>query len=350
MLIQHTRLIDFVTEIFAASGVSASSAQAVAHHLVHANLKGHDSHGVGMIPAYYNNLTKGHLSPHADIKILKDKGAVLLIDGQNGFGQVVGKQATNLAIERVKETGIVCMGLRNAHHLGRIGSYGEQCGNAGYGSVSFVNVVGHAPQVVAFGGREPRMTTNPFCCVVPRKDKPPVVLDMATSAVALGKIRVANMKGEQAPDGALVDHEGIPTTDPKVIFQEPRGALGPFGKHKGYGLALICELLGGALAGEWTAQPDNPRAGTIVNNMLMFVFDPDIFDGAQQFSDEVESMLAYIHSSTPARGIDRVRVPGEPEIEAMDARSKTGIDIDQNTWAAICKVANRLKIETENMG
>ncbi len=339
MRIQPSALVELVSEIFVSFGASSAHATEVSEHLVQANLKGHDSHGVGMIPAYANNLKKGYLDPDANINVIKDKGPILLVDGQKGFGQVVGRQATDLALKRVKDTGIVCLGLRNAHHLGRIGSYGEQCGNAGYASVHFVNVVGHQPVVVAFGGREPRMTTNPFCCVVPRKGAPPVVLDMATSAVAMGKVRVAHIKGDQVPPGALVDHEGQDTTNPDVIYREPRGAMSPFGLHKGYGLALMCELMGGALAGEWTAQPEQPRPGTIVNNMLMFVFDPDIFDGAQQFEKEVEAMLAYILSSTPAKGVDKVRIPGQPEQEAMADRSLNGIEIDENSWSGIIAVA-----------
>src|SRR4029450_2103420 len=145
---------------------------------------------------------------------------------------------------------VVCVGLRNAHHLGRIGAYGEPCGRAGLVSIHFANVVGHEPQVSPWGGRERRMTTNPFCCVVPQESAPPIVLDMATSAIALGKVRVAFLKGEPVPDGVLVDAEGKPTNDAEVMYQAPFGALGPFGQHKGYGLALMCELLGGALAGE----------------------------------------------------------------------------------------------------
>ena len=175
--------------------------------------------------------------------------------------------------------------------------------------------------------------------MVPRPGREPLVLDMATSAIALGKVRVAHMKGEPVPAGALVDHEGLPTSDAAVMFREPFGALGPFGAHKGYGLAVMCELRGGALAGEWTAQPGNPRENTIVNHMLMFVLDPAAFGGAARFHDEVREMVDYLHSTTPARGFDRVRVPGEPEQESLAERSRTGIPIDDNTWAGIVKAA-----------
>lgn len=339
MLIDHVRLTDFVAKIFVSAGAGEAEARETAAHLVAANLKGHDSHGVGMVPAYVGNIGNGNLKPGAHATVIRDQGAVLLVDGGFGFGQVVGREATELALERVKETGIVCAGVRNCHHLGRIGTYGEICGDAGYVSVHFVNVVGHPPQVSPWGGRDRRMTTNPFCCVVPRPDAEPVVLDMATSAVALGKVRVAYMKGEPVPDGALVDHEGAPTNDPAVMYREPFGALGPFGAHKGYGLAVMCELLGGALAGEWTAQPEHPQQRNIVNHMLMFVLDPQAFGGVDRFHHEVREMVDYLHSTTPARGFDRVRVPGEPERETREARLAGGIPVDDNTWAGIVKAA-----------
>ncbi|MFW6093765.1 MAG: malate/lactate/ureidoglycolate dehydrogenase [Pseudomonadota bacterium] len=327
-----------VTRVLTAAGAADAVAREVAAHLVTANLKGHDSHGVGMIPAYVHNLRNDRLDPHAHARVARDNGAVMLVDGGMGFGQVVGREATELALARARETGLVCVGVRNCHHLGRVGTYGEICGEAGYVSVHFVNVVGHEPQVSPFGGRERRMTTNPFCCVVPRADADPLVLDMATSAIALGKVRVAHMKGERVADGALVDHQGVPTSDPAVMFEEPLGALGPFGGHKGYGLAVMCELLGGALAGEWTAQPEHPRDTSIVNHMLMFVLDPDAFGGRERFEHEVEAMVAYLHDTTPARGYDRVRLPGEPEQECRQQRHDR-IPVDDNTWAGLMKAA-----------
>jgi uncharacterized oxidoreductase len=339
MLIHSAKLRHFVTGIFTRAGAAEAVARTVAEHLVEANLKGHDSHGVGMIPAYVRNLRAGHLHPGAHAVVARDSGAVMLVDGGFGFGQVVGREATDIAIGRAKTTGIVCMGLRNAHHLGRIGDYGERCGRAGLVSVHFVNVVGNEPRVAPWGGREGRMMTNPFCCTVPRDGDEPVVLDMATSAIAIGKVRVAQLKGAMVDDGVLVDAQGAPTNDPNVIFQEPFGALGPFGKHKGYGLALMCELLGGALAGEWTAQPGNKRAGTIVNHMLMFVIDPAAFGNRDAFQKEVAAMVACLHATPPARGFDKVRVPGDPERESMAARERDGIPIDANSWAAIVDAA-----------
>ena len=339
MLIRPAALRDFVTELFTRAGAIGAVAGEVAEHLVEANLKGHDSHGVGMIPPYVRNIKAGHLDVQAHASVIRDSGAVVLVDGHHGFGQVVGREATDIAIARVKDTGVVCLGLRNAHHLGRIGSYGERCGRAGLVSVHFVNVVGHEPRVSPWGGRERRMTTNPFCCVVPRDGDEPVVLDMATSAIALGKVRVAHLQGVPIEPGALVDAEGAPTTDPGVMFRAPFGSLGPFGKHKGYGLGLMCELLGGALAGEWTAQPAQERAGTIINHMLMFVVDPAAFGNRAAFQQEVLAMVDYIHATPPAPGFDKVRVPGDPERESRTAREQGGIPIDANSWSDVVEAA-----------
>lgn len=345
MEIQQLVLERFIGAIFEHAGASAEVATEVAEHLVLANLKGHDSHGVGMVPTYVHNIHKGYLDVNAHARLSTDSGAVLRVDGDTGFGQVIGREACDLAIERVAQTGVVCLGVRNAHHLGRIGHYGEHCARAGLVSVHFVNVVGHEPQVSPFGGRERRMTTNPFCVAVPRVNEEPLVLDMATSAIALGKVRVAHMKGEPVPDGVLVDHQGNPTNNAAVMYEAPFGALGPFGGHKGYGLAVICEILGGALAGEWTAQPNQPRPGTVVNHMLQFVFDPAAFGGLDAFRCETDAMVAFLQSTAPADGFDRVRVPGEPERESLSLRSERGIPIDNNSWSGIVAAAERVGVD-----
>ncbi len=349
MHIHAAPLTNLVAEIFKTAGASSADAQEVTSHLVEANLKGHDSHGIGMTPAYIGNIKADLLKVGAQANLIKDSGAVMVIDGQFGFGQVVGRQATDMAIERVKTTGVVCAGVRNCHHLGRIGTYAEHCAAAGLVSIHFVNVVGHAPQVSPYGGRDRRMTTNPFTCAVPRHNAPPVVLDMATSAVALGKVRVAYNAGNEVPAGALVDHEGAPTTNPAVMYEEPFGALGPFGQHKGYGLAVMCELLGGALAGEWTAQPENHRSHHIVNHMFMCVMDPEAFGGLDKFNHEVDAMVDYLHSTTPAKGFDKVRVPGEPERESKALREAEGIPIDDTTWNGLLKAAASAGLSDEQI-
>ena len=342
MLIDAEPLTDFASKIFLSLGATSERAATVASHLVEANLKGHDSHGVGMIPTYVYGAEKGYLKVNQDAVLAQDSGAVMLFDNNFGFGQVVGRQSTEQAIERARSHGMVCAGARNNYHLGRIGTYGELVAEAGLVSLHFVNVVGHPPFVSPWGGRDKRMQTNPFCCAIPTEGDP-VILDMATSAIAYGKARVARMKGDQVPPGSLFDKEGSPSADPAVL--EAGGSLAPFGMHKGYGLALICELLGGGLAGEWTMADVGKQKDMTVNHMLTFIVEPDIFGGVANFRREVEAMADWLHAADPAVGVDRVRLPGEPERESKAERLATGIPVDEQSWIGICDAARRAGVE-----
>ncbi len=249
-------------------------------------------------------------------------------------------EAIEQGIERAATTGVCCVALGNASHLGRIGIFGERCAEDGYISMHYVNVVGHDPIAVAFGGRDRRFVTNPFCCTVPRPDGNHVVLDMATTTVAAGKVRVAMMKGTQVPDDSLVDAQGVPSNDPGALFGGG-GAMQPFGKHKGYGLMVMCELLGGALGGLYTMQPKNPRAGNTINNMLSIIVDPDAVGDKAAFDEEVTAMIEYIYASETATGVDAVLLPGDPERRAKAQRLKDGIDVDDNSWADFLKSGER---------
>jgi uncharacterized oxidoreductase len=235
------------------------------------------------------------------------------------------------------------MALRQAHHIGRIGSYGEQSIAAGLVSLHFVNVTGHDPLVAAFGGSEARFVTNPICFAMPGSDStPPILLDMATSRVAMGKVRVAMNKGIDMADGLLIDHEGRPTRDPNIMFQEPQGALLPFGEHKGYGLALFCELLAGALGGGGTIQPGNERHHSIINSMLTIIIDPQRLVDLQWMRAEIDALIAYVKSSRAADPDTPVMVAGEPERKTLAIREKEGIPIDPRTWEELLNAAEKV--------
>ena len=340
MRIDQKPLMQVAAAILQKAGAELDRAQAVAEHLVAANLKGHDSHGVGMIPNYVKSMMSELIHPQNDALLTRDSGAVLTFDGNLGFGRVVGMQAMDQGIERAKSHGISCVALGNAAHLGRIGAFAEHCAEAGLISTHYVNVVGHDPMVVAYGGRDRRFITNPFCCAVPRADGQHVVLDMATTTVAAGKVRVAYMKGEPVPDHSLVDRNGVETTDASVIFsKDGGGAMQPFGLHKGYGLMVMCELLGGALGGNFTMQPGNPRIGATLNNMLSVILDPSAIGDLAAYDAEVTAMIDYIYASEAADGVEKVLIPGDPERQSLAARSRDGIDIDENSWQDITNAA-----------
>jgi hydroxycarboxylate dehydrogenase B len=336
----------FTMAICRADGSSAEEARLVADHLVLANLFGHDSHGVGMMPAYIQNTTTGHCVRNHHAKIVRDNGAVIVIDGGAGYGQVIAKEAMDIGIERAKKHGVVIVGLRNSHHIGRVGHWAEQCARAGLVSTHWVNVHGHKSLVAPFGGAEPRFTTNPYCTAVPRKCKEPIVLDFATSQVAMGKVRVANNKKVAMDEGLLIDSAGRPTTDPGVMYNAPYGAILPFGLHKGGGLAVICDLLAGALTGGRTHSPRTiKKDGTaIINNMLSMIIDPEAMGGTAMFEDGVETFIGWVKSARPQAGVAEVLAPGEPERQRRADRQKNGVPIDGTTWKQLIEVAHKVRL------
>lgn len=334
----------FVIEVCVAAGATEVDGRTVADHLVTANLYGHDSHGVGMLPKYVDSIASGQLDPKAHAEIRAD-GAILSIDGRRGFGQVVAREGIAAGIARARSEGLALAALRNAFHIGRIGTYGEQCAAEGLVSLHFVNVVGHPPLVAPFRGSDARFSTNPFCCAIPLgPGKPPFLLDFATSVVAMGKVRVAKNKGEVMDEGLLLDHQGQPTRDPGVMFPEIRGALVAMGLHKGYGLALACELLAGAVAGGRTVQPGTPRGLGIINNMLSIIVDPQRLVPDSFLQSEIQAMIDYAKASPPADPDLPVLVPGEPERERRAERLRTGVPIDLATWDELRGAAHSLGV------
>jgi len=330
------RLRRVTSAILGSGGSAASEADLVAEHLVLANLMGHDSHGVGMIPAYVRHLQAGLVVPNTRAKLVKDDGPTLMFDGGRGYGRPVAGEAMAAAIERCRQTGVVAMTLANAHHIGRVGAYGELATAAGLVSLHFVNVADHRAIVAPFRGTDARFVTNPVCIALPGTDRQPsLLLDMATSAIAMGKVRVARNEGKSVPDGVLIDPAGQPTRDPNVMYREPHGALRPFGGHKGYALAVVTELLAGGLSGGPTIQPGNPRLGGTINNMLAVLIDPARLAGVDWLRREIEGFVEYVKASPPADPAAPVLVPGDPERIAREARAHTGIDVDATTWEEI---------------
>ena len=336
MHVQHERLRRIVGEILKRGGSEATEADLVAGHLVDANLKGHDSHGVGLIPHYVRHLKEGLVVPNTSVKTVKDEGAVLMFDGQRGYGRRVAGEAMAAAIERCRETGVVVVTLANSHHVGRVGAYGELASAAGMVSLHFVNVTDHAGLVAPFRGSDSRFSTNPVCIGMPgTAAQPPLLLDMATSGVAMGKILVAKRAGKKVADGLLIDPQGRPTTDPEVMYKEPRGSLLSFGAHKGYALAVLTELLAGAMSGGGTIQPDNPRRGGVVNNMFSVVVDPARLAGVDWLRREVDGFVGYVKGSPATDAAQPVLVPGDPERLSSAERSRSGIPLDAATWNEI---------------
>jgi uncharacterized oxidoreductase len=346
MRLTATGLRQLLSAILKSGGSAGAEADLVAEHLTQANLAGHDSHGAGMIPAYVRHLGAGLVVPNTRVKLVKDDGAILMFDGARGYGRVVAGEAMVAAIERCRQTGVVAMTLANAHHIGRVGAYGEMASAAGLVSLHFVNVADHRGLVAPFRGSDARFSTNPVCIALPGTDRqPPLLLDMATSAVAMGKVRVARNEGKSMAEGILIDPAGRPTRDPNVMYGNPLGALQPFGGHKGYALAVMTELLAGALSGGPTLQPGNERRGGTINNMFAVLIDPARMAGVEWLRREIDGFVEYVKASPPADPRAPVLVPGDPERMAREERARTGITVDATTWEEILQAAQKVGLE-----
>jgi len=333
-------------------GSALVEARAVATNLVLANLSGHDSHGVGMLPRYVGAVLEGGLIPNTSVKVTTDLGAMLALDGQRGFGQVVGEQAMQMGIARAQQHGSCIMTLSQAHHLGRIGHWAELALAQGLVSIHFVNVLSR-PVVAPWGGADGRFGTNPCCIGVPLAGREPFVLDFATSRVAQGKMRVAHNEGREVEPGYLIDAQGRPTTQPGVVVvpQPPGpgggifGALLPFGEHKGYGLAVACELLGGALSGGGTWHKPADSARSVYNGMLTILIDPKRLGTQAAFESEALAFVDWLRQGPAAPDGAGVLLAGEPERLARAARALSGIELDDTTWREIREAAAKVKVQ-----
>jgi len=338
VLIHPQPLTEFIAAITRAAGSSEREAELVAGNLVRANLSGHDSHGVGIVPWYVEFIAKQGLLTNQHIKVTGEFGNLVMLDGQRGYGQVIGHEAMQEGIRRAQQGGMALVALRNSHHVGRIGQWAEDCAAVGLVSIHFVNAL-MRPLVAPYAGADARFTTNPFCVGVPRAGKEPLILDFATSKVALGKVRVAMQAEREMAPGTLIDGRGYPTTDPHVMFEADvagkLGAILPFGEHKGSGLALICELLGGALSGgkTWTGAATGERK--VLNGMFSIIVDPAKMGTGDNLAREMESFVAWHLASPPAAGVDKVKIAGEPEREWKKQRLAEGIPVDPTTWQEI---------------
>jgi uncharacterized oxidoreductase len=358
--IRADALAGLVREIFAKAGCSGAEAERIGRYLVSANLTGHDSHGVVRVPRYVHWKKVGVVVADRVAKVVTETPVLAVVDGLHGFGQTVAPQAVRIGIEKCQKNGLSMVALRNAGHIGRVGDWAEMAAEAGLISVHFVNASGSI-LVAPFGGTERRLSTAPFVVGVPRPGLPPIVLDFATSIVAEGKVLVASQGGKKLPDNALIDLDGKMGTDPHLLYGDytptgPRdhskgkGAIRAFGEHKGSGLALMCELLGGSLTG---MKATGPASGNAAgggdrfrgNGMLSFYVDPRVVDPEALFSEDVARYVAYFKSAKPATPGGEVLIPGEPEQRMRAKREKDGVPLPDDTWAAILATAREVGVD-----
>ena len=340
-LIPPEKLHATISLIVRRMGSDLVETAAVADHLVRANLTGHDSHGIGMLPGYVRLLQDGLLVPNQTLRTVLDFGALLVLDAGRGFGQRMAAEAVRRAAARARELGACVLGLRNSSHIGRVGTYGELAANEGMAFIGYVNVADHRDVAAPWGCAEARLGTNPFVTAVPGEDGPSLLLDMATTTIAAGKARVARNKGFKVPEGCLIDADGQPTDDPTGFIDDHTGALLTFGRHKGSGLAVMCEIMAGAVVGG--QRTDEPRKGGILNSLFAVLIDVSRLGSGSGIQAAIEATKEHIRSARIAPGFEEILLPGEPERRAAAARA-AGIPIDERTWEQVVDAAGKLGI------
>jgi len=345
VMIAADRLQHLVGDIFAAAGCSRAEAERIARYLVAANLAGHDSHGVVRVPRYVEMKMDGRVLADQTVEVTVDTPVLAVLDGKFGFGQSVAPQAVEIGIAKCKAMGLAAVSLRNSGHIGRVGDWAEMAAAADIVSIHFVNA-GGSVLVAPFGGLERRFSTAPYCIGVPMPGRSPLVLDFATSVVAVGKVLVASQGGKKLPADALIGPNGEMSDDPATLygayaptgprdFRQGRGAIRAFGDHKGSGLALMCEILGGALTGNGCAELGRPSA----NGMFSLYIDPARLDPAGFFPAETARFVEHVKTATPAQSGGDILVPGEAEQRSRVRRLAEGVPLPDDTWKSIMATA-----------
>ncbi len=329
--------------IYRAKGTPDTEAEVVATHLVKANLTGHDSHGVIQIPVYAQRIDVGHIVPGAPFEVVKEAPCTAVINGNWGFGFVVTEKATRMAIEKAKTNGVAAITVHHQSHIGRLGDYPTMM--AADGMIGMITAdSGMGPKNVApFGGRDRKLGTNPICICMPSNLDGPVLMDMATSTVAMGKIALARNRKEDIPLGWIVDKDGNPTTNPNDYYSG--GAILPVGGdqgHKGYALSFMVEAFSGLLTGLGFGIDPEARHN---DGVFIAAFNLEHFRPLEEFKKEMGEFVEFIKDSPPAAGFREVLYPGEIEYRTEQTRRKDGIFVEDETWAQISDLMEALDVE-----
>jgi uncharacterized oxidoreductase len=343
-------LRSFAEALFKGAGLPADEAAQVAHSLVDANLCGHDSHGLIRIPQYLEAVADGRLRPGAAFTVVKETPALLHADGGKGLGQVQAHRLLQRLVPKARAVGIAAGTLKYSGHIGRLGEYGEAAAAQRLAFIATVNNHGLGRGVAPPGGTQGRIGTNPLCLAAPT-DGEPVILDIGTSVVAEGKVRVHFNKGTPVPEGWLLDPQGRPTTDPSVLYRQPYGTILPLGgsqAYKGFGIGLLLDMFAGGLSGAPCSRPEGPSL--VANAVLFIVLDIEHFAGAEHFLSEVTMLAGSVRGCPRAEGCSEILLPGDPERREKARRNASGITLDDGTWGQLLAIAQRLSVAAPAVG
>ncbi len=333
----------FISRAFQAVGISAAESKSIAELMVRADVQGSEGHGVFRLPQYIRRIKGGAVNIKPDIRVVREAAGMALVDGDNGMGHLVMRFATEKAIEKAKTAGVAWVGVKWSNHAGPASLYAAM--PLEHDMVGLYLAVGNANHLPAWGGLDMLLSTNPIAVAVPAGDEAPIVLDMATTVAAYGKVKTKAQRGEMMPEGWMMDRQGKPLTDPKRANE---GFLLPIGGYKGYGLALIFGLLAGTLNGaamgrdvvDFNADDTTPtNTGHVIVAINVAAFQP-----VAEFKQSVDALTRDLRKSERLPGVDRIRLPGEGSHAARIDRSKNGIPLPAPLAASLDQLAGELKI------
>jgi LDH2 family malate/lactate/ureidoglycolate dehydrogenase len=342
--VPYGRLRDFIARAFGKAGMPHADALTVASLMAEADLQGSDGHGVIRLPQYLRRIRAGGINLHPRIRIERERAGMALVDGDNAMGHLVMKRAAEVAVEKARTAGVAWVGAHRSNHAGPASLYARMPLAADMIGLYFA--VGNANHLPPWGGLDMLLSTNPIAAAIPARDEAPVVLDMATTVAAYGKVKAKAAKGEAMPEGWMIDRAGRPLTDPK---RAEEGFLLPIGGYKGYGLALVVGLLAGTLNGAAMGRDviDFNRDDSTPTNtgQAMVAIDPSAFGDIAEFKSQVDRLVRDLRASERLPGVERIRMPGEQSHAKRLAQARDGIAIAPALRQTLARLAAEIGIE-----
>ena len=350
ILVRHERLHAFLVETLAAMKMSRPNAETTAALMVRTDLRGVDSHGIDMLPRYHELWREGVIVMDAEPIVVRHDGATALLDGQKGLGHPVSSRAMRIAIDKARTYGIGIAAVRNSNHYGAAANYSTMA--LSHDLIGFATTNSPYVAMVPTFGRAAKLGTNPISFAAPAGAEAPFVLDMATTTVAVGKIRVATRWKKPVPSGWALDDRGVPTADPFVALKHrlltPLGGTRELGSHKGYGLAVMVDILSGVMSGAVYGDlylRSDMRERKVGNVGHCFAaIDPARFRAIDEFKRDMDDMIRSLKATPPAEGAERVLIAGEPEAVAEVKRRAEGIPVAPVLLSHVDRIADELGV------
>jgi uncharacterized oxidoreductase len=337
-IVNHTSLEALTQLIFISHGCPSDVAKQVSQSLVLSNLCGHDSHGVVRVASYLANIEQGVLQPAAELTVTNETDSLVVADAQHGFGQVQMPAIIERLATKAAKQGVACGAMKRCGHIGQLSQWVEFAAHQGFAALLTVNDNGALQAVAPPGGIRPTLSTNPISIATPSIPHP-ILVDISTSIVANGKILVAHKENKQVPDGWLRDQHGQPTTDPSVRYRDPPGSLNSTGGYKGFGLGFLLDVLVSGLTGGYC--PPAPAGAVPANNVLMVLWDPQHFQGAEHIVSEAVRLEKFVRESPLLNEESPITLPHDRSRKTKEERSENGIPLGEEVYSQITQIANK---------